>query len=130
MFEVSVTTHFSAAHRLVGYAGACANPHGHNWEVQVFVRGERLNDIGILLDFREIKQALRAVMTDLDHADLNALPAFARENPTSEHLARYLFQALAAKLNGPAGRIHCVRVCETPGTHASYWEDDGHGQGV
>ena len=121
MFEVSVRSQFSAAHRLVGHAGACANVHGHNWEVEVFLAGETLNEIGVLLDFREIKNAVRDVLEPLDHKDLNALPAFGRQtNPTSENLARYLFEALAAGLDNSRCRVVRVRVSETPGTSASY----------
>ena len=123
MFELSIKTHFSAAHRLVGYAGPCANPHGHNWEVEVFVRGAALNELGMLMDFKDIKGAVRAVMNEVDHCDLNQLPAFVRENPTSENLARYLHEQLAKVLNGVALKIHKVTVGETPGTTASYWVD-------
>ena len=49
MFEVSVRAHFSAAHHLPGYPGTCASAHGHNWEVEVFVRGEELDDDTLLL---------------------------------------------------------------------------------
>jgi len=120
MFEISVRSHFSAAHRLVGHEGACARLHGHNWEVEVFVAGERLNSIGILVDFRHVKDALQEAMGTLDHRDLNALPELGSANPTSENLARYLFEALSARLDGPGSRVARVRVSETPGTSASY----------
>lgn len=123
MFELSIKTHFSAAHRLVGYAGACANPHGHNWEVEVFVRGPRLNALGMLMDFKDIKKAVRAAMDEVDHCDLNQFPAFVRENPTSENLARFLHQRLAGMLDSNALKVHRITVCETPGTSASYWHD-------
>ena len=124
MFELSVKTHFSAAHQLVGYDGPCANPHGHNWEVEIFLRGSRLNELGMLMDFREIKAALRETMKELDHVDLNKLPSFLRANPTSENIARYLHTSLAGALNSGHHWVHKVTVCETPGTTASYWEDD------
>jgi len=124
MFELSVKTHFSAAHRLVGYDGACANLHGHNWDVEIFVRGSRLNALGMLVDFRDIKAAIRDVMKEIDHTDLNQLPAFLRENPTSENLARYLHGNFGGKLNGESFRISKITVCETPGTTASYWDED------
>ena len=123
MFEISVKTHFSAAHRLVGYDGACANPHGHNWEVTIFIRGRALDDIGILVDFREIKAALQDILGSLDHCDLNALPAFATQNPTSENLAQLLYRGLAERLNNARYRIQRVDVAESPGTSAGYWED-------
>jgi 6-pyruvoyltetrahydropterin/6-carboxytetrahydropterin synthase len=124
MFELSVQTHFSAAHRLVGYDGACANLHGHNWEVEIFVRGSRLNNLGMLVDFRDIKTAIREVMKEVDHCDLNQIPAFLRETPTSENLARYLHAKLGGFLNNDSLRVYKVTVCETPGTTASYWDED------
>jgi 6-pyruvoyltetrahydropterin/6-carboxytetrahydropterin synthase len=123
MFELSIKTHFSAAHRLVGYAGPCANPHGHNWDVEVFVRGRVLNGLGMLIDFKDMKGAVRAAMNEVDHCDLNQLPAFVRENPTSENLARFLHERLSREMNGADLKVSRVTVCETPGTTASYWED-------
>jgi 6-pyruvoyltetrahydropterin/6-carboxytetrahydropterin synthase len=124
MFELSVKTHFSAAHRLVGYDGACANLHGHNWDVEIFVRGVQLNALGMLIDFRDIKAAIREVMKEVDHCDLNLIPAFLRENPTSENLARYLHGKFGERLNGESCRVWKITVCETPGTTASYWDED------
>lgn len=123
MFELSVKTHFSAAHRLVGYDGACANLHGHNWDVEIFVQGKAVNDLGMLVDFRDIKVAIKEAMKEVDHCDLNQLPAFLRDNPTSEHLARYLFTTLGQQLNNVRLRVSKVTVCETPGTTASYWDE-------
>jgi 6-pyruvoyltetrahydropterin/6-carboxytetrahydropterin synthase len=125
MFELSVTTHFSAAHRLAGYPGQCARLHGHNWEVQVYLQGPSLNDLGMLLDFREIKAALKDALAELDHADLNELPAFMAHNPTSENIARYLYEVLARRFDAASCRIARVSVAETPGTAAFYW-NDGH----
>ena len=123
MFEISVKTHFSAAHHLRGYEGCCANPHGHNWEIEVFLRGRAVNRIGFLVDFREVKAAVRASIEDLDHADLNELPAFLKTNPTSENLARYIFRALSRSLRSRRFRVHRVNVCEAPGSAAGYWEE-------
>jgi 6-pyruvoyltetrahydropterin/6-carboxytetrahydropterin synthase len=123
MFELSVKTHFSAAHHLVGYDGQCARFHGHNWEVEIFVRGAQLNGLGMLEDFRQIKNVVREVMGALDHGDLNTVPAFMQANPTSENVARYLYDELGTKLNCARYRIHRVKVCETPSTSASYGED-------
>ena len=124
MFEVSAHTHFSAAHRLIGYPGACARIHGHNWDVEVFLRGAALDELGILCDFRTLKTVLHDALEELDHADLNAVPAFAARNPTSEALARYLYDKLSAQLNTARCRVQRVAVSETPGTVASYWADD------
>ena len=125
MFELNIRTHFSAAHHLVGYAGSCAALHGHNWGVEVFVRGAELDASGILVDFRVLKAEVRALLKEFDHTDLNASADFKIMNPTSENLARHLFKRLSGQLNCERCRIARVTVCETPDNTASYWEDDG-----
>ena len=126
MFEVSVRVDFSAAHHLEGYSGKCSEQHGHNWEVEVFVRGDKLNETGILVDFRYLKETVASVLDVVDHTDLNKLDMFTENNPTSENIARFLYRALSVKLNCAGYRIHRVSVRETPGTGASYWEEEKH----
>ncbi len=123
VFEVYVKTHFSAAHRLNGYPGDCARVHGHNWIIEVFIKCFELDRIGIALDFRDIKSAVKAVVSELDHSDLNDLPVFVNENPTSENIARYLYGQLSERLNTPKNRVSKVKVSETPGAGAFYWEE-------
>jgi len=123
VYEVSVTAHFSAAHRLNGYSGACSALHGHNWEVEVFVRGERLNATGILLDFRRLKETALRALAPLDHADLNAVDALRGANPTSESIARFLYRELSGEFDCADYRVARVSVRETPGSRASYWEE-------
>ncbi len=122
MFEISIKTQFSAAHHLDGYRGACEAVHGHNWDVEVFVAGEALNETGILVDFRDVRQAVQAELEALDHTDLNRHAAFATGNPTSENIARFLFLQLSQRLTGERVRVSRVSVNETPGSKASYWE--------
>ncbi len=123
IFEVCVKTHFAAAHHLRGYAGDCAHVHGHNWIVEVYVRCRQLNELGIGVDFRDIKQAVQESLVQLDHCDLNALPAFQEVNPTSENIARFIYRELAARLNTEQVRVSKVKVCETPDAGAYYWEE-------
>jgi len=122
MFEVSVNTRFSAAHHLVGYPGHCANPHGHNWDVEVFVRGKKLNPTGILVDFRTLKDTVRGVLSELDHSDLNTHRAFRKSNPSSENIARFLYKELSKRINRRDCRVSCVAVGETPESRARYGE--------
>lgn len=122
MFEISVKTHFSAAHHLVAYPGACVVHHGHNWDVEVFVRGEALDELGLLVDFKALKAAVEDVVSELDHSDLNTHAEFATENPTSERIARYLYRQLTSVVNTSRYGIARVTVHETPGSQASYWE--------
>jgi len=122
MYELSVRSRFSAAHHLAGYAGSCAVHHGHNWDVEVFLRGEELNEIGLLMDFRDLKTHVREVLAQLDHTDLNTVEAFRDGHPTSERIARFLYRELGARLSGKACTVCRVAVHETPETTASYWE--------
>ena len=123
MFEISVKSYFSSAHRLKGYKGACSNLHGHNWEVEVFLRGTKTNPIGMLVDFGKIKVAVRNALKVLDHKDLNRLPGFTRINPTSENLAKYIYHTLGKIFRNEPCMVHRVWVSESPGTSACYWED-------
>ena len=123
VFEVYVKTHFSAAHSLAGYQGDCARVHGHNWIIEVFARCQKLDEIGIGIDFRDIKTGVKKVLQGLDHFNLNELPAFQNSNPTSENIAKFLYHELGQKLNSDAVRISKVKVSETPGAGAFYWEE-------
>ena len=121
MYEVSIDEEFSAAHALRGYKGKCENLHGHNWKVEVYVRGDRLDEIGMLVDFRELKAATRRVMNHLDHRNLNELKPFDNEmNPSSEHLAGFILHEVAAQINNERVKVYKVRVWETPSTSATY----------
>jgi 6-pyruvoyltetrahydropterin/6-carboxytetrahydropterin synthase len=123
-YEVYVKTHFSAAHAINGYPGDCSRLHGHNWMVETYIECNKLNDIGIGIDFRNIKTAVKDVLKGLDHFNLNELPPFAAENPTSENIAKYLYKEIGKILNSEYIRVSRVKVCETPGAGAVYWEED------
>ncbi len=123
IFEIYVKSEFSAAHRICGYLGNCARVHGHNWTVETFAQCRELNDIGIAIDFRDIKQAVKEILEGMDHYDLNDLPAFEGVNPTSENVARFLFLELSKKLNSDRVKISKVKVSEAPGAAATYWEE-------
>ncbi len=123
VFEIYVQTHFSAAHALKGYQGDCARMHGHNWIIDVFVRCGELDDIGIGIDFRDIKKGVKGVLKNLDHFNLNELPPFQNVNPTSENIARFLYRELSRKLNSENITVSRIKVSETPGAGAFYWEE-------
>ena len=124
VFEIVVESHFSAAHSLVGYPGDCARIHGHNWVIEVHVRCRELNEIGIGLDFRDIKRNVEKILENLDHTHLNDLPPFRNQNPTSENIARYLYRELGARLNTETVALSRIKVSETPGAGAIYWEEE------
>ena len=97
MFEVRVTADFSAAHFLRDYNGKCENLHGHNYKVYAHVRGEVLNEGGMLLDFTKLKAALRKVCKELDHTNLNDKEVF-DQNPSAERIAMYIFNGIINEL--------------------------------
>ncbi len=124
MFKLKVRSHFSSAHYLRNYQGACENLHGHNWIVEVEVKGEKLNSIGLLIDFKELKKALKKVLSELDHRLLNELPFFKENNPSSELIAYYIFKRLEEEFSSIAEvKVSSVTVFETEGASATYYED-------
>jgi 6-pyruvoyltetrahydropterin/6-carboxytetrahydropterin synthase len=122
-FEIHVQTHFSAAHHLRGYPGDCEKPHGHNWTVDVFLECTKVNDLGFGIDFRDVKAAVKKLVEQFDHCDLNTLPLFQNENPTCENVAKHLYGELAGVLNGLDLRVTKVEVSETQTCGVTYWED-------
>lgn len=123
MFELDICKEFSAAHSLKGYNGDCSLLHGHNWKVQVFIRSEELDSVGIAVDFKVLKKELDAILKELDHKHLNELPIFQDRNPTSEHLAMYIYKRLSATVNDGKAIVSRVRVCESEHSGASYFEN-------
>ncbi|MGE5280177.1 MAG: 6-carboxytetrahydropterin synthase QueD [Deltaproteobacteria bacterium] len=120
MFEAVVSMDFSAAHNLRGYKGKCEALHGHNWKVEVAVAGRRLDKTGMLEDFGAIKKRLRAVLDKLDHHYLNDIAPFGTMNPTSENIARWIFEEMAPRGGGANGSVAWVRVWETQTSSAVY----------
>ena len=122
MFELSVEVSFSAAHQLRGYKGKCENMHGHNWKVQVSVMSEDLNDIDLVIDFHELKKMAREVIAPLDHAYLNDIFPFTEKNPSSENMAKWIFDCMKKKIADNAVRVSAVTVWESDTSSATYSE--------
>jgi 6-pyruvoyltetrahydropterin/6-carboxytetrahydropterin synthase len=123
MYEIKIITSFSAAHRLENFYGKCEALHGHNWKVEVFLKGENLDEAGLLLDFGAVKAQTRELLEEIDHKYLNELPAFSHQNPSSENLASYLFQRLGVILNRDGVKNSRVNVWESDSSCASYYQD-------
>ena len=120
MYELKIVTDFSAAHNLRNFRGKCEALHGHNWKVEVVVSGTGLDDSGVVLDFAEVKAATRDVMSEIDHCYLNELPFFTRHNPSSENIARFIFERLQDKLNNDRVRVSRVSAWESQDACATY----------
>lgn len=116
MYELMVEDAFDAAHALRGYKGPCENLHGHTWKVQIFLKGDKLNKIGILADFKEIKKTLKTILSKFDHNNLNDLPEFKETNPSCENLAKIVFERISKKIK----EVSKVTVWESTSTCASF----------
>jgi 6-pyruvoyltetrahydropterin/6-carboxytetrahydropterin synthase len=125
MFEVTVEAGFSSGHYLRNYRGKCENPHGHNYKVFVTLAGEELDEAGLLLDFKLLKQVMRPIVDYLDHQMINDLKPFDEINPSAENLAKYFFDNTAVQLDEMTkGRVK-VKDCtlyETDTSFARYYE--------
>ena len=126
MFEVTVEAGFSSGHYLRNYRGKCENPHGHNYKVFVTLVGRELDEAGMLLDFKLLKQVMRPTVDYLDHKMINDLEPFVSEiNPSAENLAKYFFEKTSTQLHEmTAGRVR-VKDCtvyETDTSFARYYE--------
>lgn len=122
MFTLKVIQTFSAAHNLRDYQGKCERLHGHNWKVEVEVKGKKLGRAGLLIDFHDLKKELEKVLVTLDHECLNELPPFDKLNPTSENLAKYIFESLTCHLSSVTCHLSKVTVWESDNACASYTE--------
>jgi 6-pyruvoyltetrahydropterin/6-carboxytetrahydropterin synthase len=124
MFEVTVEGGFSSGHYLRNYRGKCENPHGHNYKVRVTLHGKELDEAGLLLDFKLLKQVMRPVIDRIDHQMLNELEPFTVLNPSAENIAKYFYDELADGVHGDGeqGRVRIanVTVWETDTSIASY----------
>src|SRR3970040_217157 len=131
MFQVSVDETFAAGHALRGYRGKCENVHGHNYKVQVTLEGPALGSIGLLYDFKDLKDAIHGTIRKLDHQFLNEVAPFDAVNPSAENLAKYFYEEVTRLLTegSPQGNpsapcaIKHVTVWKTDTTTASYFKD-------
>ena len=123
MFEVSVEQTFAAGHALRNYHGKCENVHGHNYRLLVTVKGEKLDDTGLLVDFIELKRVTRDIIERLDHQFINDIPPFDVLNPSAENIAQYFYEeiskGIAASAQTPV-QVFEVKVWETDTSSATY----------
>ncbi len=125
MWRLIVRSEFSAAHALRHYKGKCENPHGHNFVVETAVEGCQLDAAtGMLVDFGILKKALAAILSRLDHADLNVTPPFDSLNPSSEQLAQYIggqMEAFLAQCPQAANVRLCWASVSEKNTQTAVW---------
>jgi len=120
-FELSIETHFSAAHQLRDYPGDCARLHGHNWHVTLYVSCADLDELGLGIDYKVMKNELKQALKPWDHYNLNDVPPFDVINPSSENVARELYKEISAKLDNDRLHVSRIEVSETCTAKVTYW---------
>jgi len=120
MYELKIITQFGAAHQLKDTGGECENLHGHNWKIEVYVKGERLDKNGLLIDFKVLKQETKKVIDELDHKYLNELVWFKDMNPTSENISKLIYDIVGQKVNTPDIKVSRVTTWESDTACATF----------
>ena len=120
MYQITIETHFSSAHRLRDYNGECERLHGHNWKVEISVASDVLNDFGMVMDFKDIKSNVKPLIGKLDHQYLNDIPPFTEINPTTENISKYLFDEFSKLINTDQIKVTKVEIWESTTSSASY----------
>jgi len=117
MYSIKVEANFSSAHNLRGYKGKCEELHGHNWKVEVTVSKDVLDKCGMVLDFKYLKKKLNGTLEKLDHKYLNNIPYFKKVNPTSENIAKYIYDSIRRQVPG----VDSVTVWESDNSQGTYY---------
>jgi 6-pyruvoyltetrahydropterin/6-carboxytetrahydropterin synthase len=118
VYSLKVESNFSSAHNLRGYKGKCEELHGHNWKIEAVAESETLDKTGMVMDFKLIKMELNKILEKFDHKYLNKVKPFDKINPTSENIARFIFETLRKKIAG----LKSITVWENPTSSATYYE--------
>lgn len=122
MYTISIIRFFSSAHSLREYTGKCEALHGHNWKVEVFVASDKLDKLGMVIDFKVLKARLDELLEKYDHVLLNNVAPFDTINPSSENIARVFYEVLSSKLNDDRVKVQSLIVWESENSKAIYSE--------
>lgn len=118
VYTLRVGARFEAAHHLTSYKGAPEPSHGHSWRVEAVLRTGGLDGEGMAFDFVEVQAALRELAARFDHKDINTVPPFDRQSPTTERIAAWFFRGLSERL--PGAPLSEVTVWEGPDCSATF----------
>ncbi len=120
MFTIFKDFKFAAAHFIRGHTGGCENLHGHNYRVRVHVAAERLDGLGMVIDFAALKAALDEVLGPFDHRVINDIPPFDERNTTAELFSEFVYEQLSERLNDGRVHVRCVEVWESESSCARF----------
>ena len=122
MFEVAYETTFCSTHRLTRGGRPLEPIHGHDWRVEAVAAGEALDEVGIVIDFEELKKVVGEVAARFHYKDMNEHPGLGGQSPSAEVVARYFFLEVKKGLGAEGRHLRRVRVWEAPGCSAVYAE--------
>ena len=122
MFKLIVKKEFSSAHILNGHPGDCKRMHGHNWTVEAKVEGNKINTIGMVIDFKDVKKSLSEIISKLDHRFLNDIEPFKEDNPTAENISKYIYKELSKNINTDNIKVSEIKLWETNNSAVVYSE--------
>jgi 6-pyruvoyltetrahydropterin/6-carboxytetrahydropterin synthase len=123
-YQLKVVTDFASAHTLRDYPGACSRMHGHNWKVELEAVATSLDEVGMGVDFKVMKEAAREVGGRLDHQYLNDLEPFKTTNPTAENIAAYMYKEISARINSDSIKVTALTLWETERACVRYSEEN------
>ena len=123
-YQLKVVTEFASAHTLRGYPGACSRMHGHNWKVELEAIATSLDEVGMGIDFKKMKNAANEVGDEMDHRYLNDLEPFTEINPTAENIAAYMYHEISKLLNSDSITVSAVTLWETDRACVRYSEEN------
>jgi 6-pyruvoyltetrahydropterin/6-carboxytetrahydropterin synthase len=137
MFTIWKDFTFAAAHAIRGHTRGCQNLHGHNYRVRVHLSASRLDGLGMVIDFADLKALMKEILDPFDHRVINDVPPFDQRNTTAERLAEYVFEEIERRLADLAGasagprRVMArrVEVWETDTSCAAYEPDPAASEG-
>ena len=121
-YQLKIVTDFASAHTLRDYPGACSRMHGHNWKVELEVVASSLDNVGMGIDFKEIKKCTKQVTAELDHRYINEIKPFDEINPTAENIAAYIYNGVSELINSDRIRVESVTLWETERACVKYSE--------
>jgi 6-pyruvoyltetrahydropterin/6-carboxytetrahydropterin synthase len=119
MFTIKVETRFWASHQLTLPDGSKEPLHHHNWAVIAKVCGDKLDSMGLVMDFGRLKAMVEEITAGFDNAQLDSIDYFRRNNPSAENVAKYIFDKVEPKLPGGV-ELRSIKVIEEPGCSAKF----------
>lgn len=122
-YTLKIRTEIAASHIIEGHPGKCSRLHGHNWKIDVEVTTGQLDELGMGMDFADLKAETKAVTEPLDHRHLNDLPGFDGINPTAENVAAYIYREVGTRLEKLGFQVARVTIWETDRASVTYNED-------